>query len=268
MNVKRALAGAAVSGILIVATPAFAQTEPESTPAPSGDQAAAADEAASPAPAAESAQPAPVSAQVPTHTAVPDPETPATGVMVQARMQSQSNLLSLGASPGMLVGYRGDGFGVGLGLGWMRVAASVGEDDTSLTGSIFQAVPTVFADVWRSRDGRARANVALGIGYGRASLTGEGTSEDCVFDPVSGVDECTTSKEEQSVGATLVPVLLGFGGDYFLGRNFALGAEAGIQGAFVVGVDAESGGETEDVDASANYQFAYGVLRATFVLGD
>jgi len=62
--------------------------------------------------------------------------------------------------------------------------------------------------------------------------------------------------------------MLGFGGDYFLGRNFALGAELGLQAAFVTGIDAKSGSASQSVDASGNLQLAYGALRATFVLGD
>jgi hypothetical protein len=46
-------------------------------------------------------------------------------------------------------------------------------------------------------------------------------------------------------------VALGFGGDYFLSRNFALGAEAGFQATFVTGADSKSNGTSENVDAGA-----------------
>jgi hypothetical protein len=53
-----------------------------------------------------------------------------------------------------------------------------------------------------------------------------------------------------------------------LSRNFALGAEVGLQAAFVTGIDTKSNGASQGVDASGNLQLAYGALRATFVLGD
>jgi hypothetical protein len=62
--------------------------------------------------------------------------------------------------------------------------------------------------------------------------------------------------------------MLGFGGDYFLSRNFALGAEVGLQAAFTTGIDQSSGTTSRSVDASGNLQLAYGALRATFVLGE
>jgi hypothetical protein len=62
--------------------------------------------------------------------------------------------------------------------------------------------------------------------------------------------------------------MLGFGGDYYLSRNFALGAEVGLQAAVTTGINVESDGTSRDIDASGNLQLAYGALRATFVLGD
>jgi hypothetical protein len=62
--------------------------------------------------------------------------------------------------------------------------------------------------------------------------------------------------------------MLGFGGDYFLARNFALGAEVGLQGAFTTGIDSKRNNLSQSVEGSANLQLAYGALRATFVLGD
>ena len=62
--------------------------------------------------------------------------------------------------------------------------------------------------------------------------------------------------------------MLGFGGDYYLSRNFALGAEVGLQAAFTTGLDTSENGVSRDIDGSGNLQLAYGALRATFVLGD
>ena len=62
--------------------------------------------------------------------------------------------------------------------------------------------------------------------------------------------------------------MLGFGGDYYLSRNFALGAEFGLQAAVTTGIDTKSGTTTQGVDGSGNLQLAYGALRASFVLGD
>ena len=60
--------------------------------------------------------PAPVRA-----TEGPASDGHATGLMVQARVQSQSSLLSLaGAGTGFLVGYQGPSYALGLGLGLAR----------------------------------------------------------------------------------------------------------------------------------------------------
>ena len=190
----------------------------------------------------------------------------ASGLMVQGRIQAQGGLLSLGGGPSFLLGYQGPSFAVGLGLGLNRIGASVGSNGSGSL-MLFQVMPTALIDVWHSTDGRARANVIGGIGYGRASLSGTATTQSCTSDGL-GNQTCTNQTQDVSAGAGFVPVMIGFGGDYFLGRNFALGAEFGVQGAFTTGIDTKSGATTNTVDASANLQLAYGALRATFVLGD
>jgi hypothetical protein len=190
----------------------------------------------------------------------------AQGFMVQARLQGQGGLLSLGGGSGFLLGYRGSSYGLGLGLGFNRVGLSAGSGGSgSLT--LFQVMPTALIDVWRSRDGRARANLIGGIGYGRGSLSGTGTTRSCVTDAL-GNETCTTRSEEIGASASFVPFMVGFGGDYFLSRNFALGAELGVQAAFTAGIATNDNGVSRGVDASGNMQLAYGALRATFVLGD
>lgn len=224
---------------------------------------------------AESAEPAAVAAPAPTAPAVaarapaaaPElTDAPATGVMLQARMQSQGNLLSLGGGPGFLLGYRGGMVALGLGVGLSRLSGS--SEGDSISGTLFQLVPTALIDVWRSRDGRARANVLGGVGFGRGALKAEYASEDCVYDPVTGSDNCTTTTEESKANATFIPVMLGLGGDYFLGRNFALGAEGGFQASFLASTKTEESGQQSDVDVSGGMQFAYSVIRATMVFGN
>ncbi len=190
----------------------------------------------------------------------------ASGFMVQGRLQAQGGLPYVGGGPGFLLGYRAQGFALGLGLGLTRVGLSAGSDGSgSLT--LFQVMPTAMVDVWSSRDGRTHANVIGGVGYGRGSLEVSDTSQDCVT-PVGGSTTCTTSTQQDKASAGFVPLMLGFGGDHFLSRNFALGAEIGLQAAFTTGIDATSNGVSRSVDASGNLQLVYGALRATLVLGD
>jgi hypothetical protein len=165
-----------------------------------------------------------------------------------------------------LLGYQGPSFAVGLGLGLSRLGVSAGNDG-SASLMLFQIMPTAIIDVWHSADGRARANVIGGVGYGRGSLSATTTSQSCVADGF-GNETCSTQNEDSSAGAGFVPVMLGLGGDYFLSRNFALGAELGLQAAFTTGIDATSGSTSQSIDASGNLQLAYGAMRATFVLGD
>jgi hypothetical protein len=212
--------------------------------------------------------PALASAQTATGTASGD-GSHATGLLVQGRFQTQSSLLSLGG-PGFMAGYQAQAFAVGLQLGLTRVGLSAtpeGKPETSGSVMLYQLVPTAMLDVWRSADGRARANLIGGVGFGRASISAKGSSEECSVD-AAGNDVCMNTAKEQKFGASFVPVMLGLGGDYFLSKNFALGLEGGFQGVFVTGVDSESNGAQADIAASANMQLAYGVLRATLVLGD
>jgi hypothetical protein len=133
--------------------------------------------------------------------------------------------------------------------------------------TLFQLMPTALIDVWRSADGRARANLIGGVGYGRGSVSVTNSGQVCNFDNL-GNEVCTPRDDEQTVSAGFVPVMIGFGGDYFLGRNFALGAEVGLQAAFTTGIDSKSNNLSQSVEGSANLQIAYGAVRATFVLGD
>jgi hypothetical protein len=194
----------------------------------------------------------------------------ANGLMVQARMQTSGGLLGVGGGPGFLLGYRASDLAFGLGFGLTRFGVSTTQGNgEELTASLtlFQIQPTVMIDVWRSRDGRARANAVLGAGIGRISASASEPDQICSIDEF-GNEVCSSGTDGLGFGATLIPIQLGFGGDYFLSRNFALGAEGGLQAAFVTGVEAQEDNTTRDLNASGNMQFAYGVIRATFVLGD
>ena len=204
---------------------------------------------------------------VPNATPAPDAVRSghASGLLVQGRVQATSGLLSLGG-PGFLFGYQGPSYAIGLGASLTRIGLSQ-DGGASASASLFQIAPTAIVDVWHSTDGRARANLVGSVGYGRASLSSTTSVETCTAGP-AGVDVCSTSNRDNSTGASLIPVALGFGGDYFLSRNFALGTEFGVQAIFVAGLDTTSNGRSSSVNASANAQFAYGVLRASFVIGD
>ncbi len=188
----------------------------------------------------------------------------ATGLMVQARVQAQSNLLSLGGT-GFIVGYQGSSYSLGLGLGLTRLSANSNGDSAS--GTLFQIAPTAIIDVWHSADGRARANLVGSVGYARASISATTKSTTCNAS-ATGADVCTTTSGDDSVSASLIPITVGFGGDYFIGRNFALGAEFGLQAMILAGASTTSSGASSSVDAGGDFESAYGALRATFVLGD
>ena len=235
--------------------------------------------AAAPAPLAPPSAAPPVASSVPvspapfagTSGAEADPKTAiASGFMVQARMQAQSSLLSLGGGPGFLVGYRGPSFALGFGLGLTRLGVTSNEGGSaSASITLFQFLPTVMLDVWHSADGRARANLVGGLGYERGSVSVTSTSQSCFFNPTTGGTSCAPSSSTDSVGASLIPLIVGVGGDYFLSRNFGLGAEAGLQAAFLTGVDSSSSsGSSRSYDAGGDMELAYGVIRATIVLGD
>jgi hypothetical protein len=238
---------AGVCGGLMITALAQAEEEPE---APSTEKVAPVASSASATMAAASEE------QVGGH---------ASGLMVQARVQTQSSLLSLGTGSGFVVGYQGPSYSLGLGLGLTRIG--VNSDGQSASVTLLQIAPTVTVDVWHSADGRARANLVGSVGYARASLSATGQSQSCTIDGL-GNENCTNTSVDTTASATIIPVMLGFGGDYYLSRNFALGAEFGLQAMFLAGVNASSGSSTNNVDAGANAQFAYGALRATFVLGD
>jgi hypothetical protein len=188
--------------------------------------------------------------------------------MVQARVQAQSTLLSLGGGPGFLIGYQGPTYALGVGVGLTRLGISTKESGNSSV-SLFQISPTVLLNVWQSADGRARANLIGSVGYEHASGSVSSQSSSCIFDPSIGGTRCSNSTSTDTVDATLIPVMAGVGGDYFFSRHFALGTEAGIQAAFLTNAESsQSNGSSQDLETTGNMAFAYGVIRATIVTGD
>jgi hypothetical protein len=175
--------------------------------------------------------------------------------------------MSLGGGPSFVLGYQGPSFALGLGIGLTRIGASTTQDNLSASLTLIQVMPTGYIDVWHSADGRTHANLIGGIGYGRASVSTTSNSQSCTVDGF-GNQNCTTSSQENSAGVSFVPFMLGFGGDYYVSRNFALGTEAGLQGLITTGIDSTSGGTTTSVDGSGNLQIFYAALRATFVMGE
>jgi hypothetical protein len=152
-------------------------------------------------------------------------------------------------TPGFLIGYRGGNVTVGLGGSFTRAAVSAtamgatAPDKLSLT--LFQLMPSLAYDLWRSADGRTRFDLAAAAGYGHATVS---TS--------SGTDT-----NEITVG--FVPFRVGAGADYFLGRNFALGGEVGFQSRILT--SAQVSGMNQDISVSDSA--GYGAIRLTLIVG-
>ena len=111
-------------------------------------------------------------------------------------------------------------------------------------------MPVVYVDVWESDDGRARMNLVGGLGYGRGSVTS---------DTNDGMGGTNTS----DATVQYLPVLAGIGGDYYIGRNFALGCEFGAEVPILLSV--ASNGTDEHI--SGNLESVRGLIRFTFVTG-
>ncbi len=108
----------------------------------------------------------------------------------------------------------------------------------------------IYADMWKSPDGKARMNFVGGIGIGRGSESNDST------DGMGG-----STHSEATV--TFLPILAGIGGDYYFSPNFALGME--VSGEVPVLLSVKSNGVDEHV--SGNLESIHGMLRVTFVVG-
>ena len=167
-------------------------------------------------------------------------EAPASGFAFWIRVPGTSGqefTSSSLANPRFAVGFRTGRLQLGVGVGhtMLRLAdrdsfefttpggtivSGTTEDETRAT--LYQIGPTVLLDIWRSGDQRTRANIAAGLSIGRLSVTDRNE----FVDFPSGV----VMSDEQKTTGSLLGFHIAFGGDYFLHRNFALGAEAGYQG--------------------------------------
>jgi len=189
---------------------------------------------------------------------------PATGFALWLRApvnSARAEVTSVAGTPEFAAGYRGDGFGIGLAAGWILFKAhdnSAYESD-DVSGSAFQIGPEGWFDVWKSADGRTRANLAAGIAFGRGSVTDK---DDYRYEDFTEIYEDTWS-------ATLVGFHAGFGGDHYLSPQFALGAEAGFHGTAVSDPKHESSdGESDKPDVGVSANGLYGLIRVLFVFGN
>ena len=175
---------------------------------------------------------------------------PAQGLALQIRIGSPALLGAQSLlSPAFTLGYRTENITIGVGVLFSGVSASVESDDTS--GLLIGAMVVGSVQLWQSPDLRTRVDATLGAGFASASLTITDTFDD-------GTGPVT---EESNASATLIPVLVGVGGDHFLVPTFGIGAEIGFQGAFVTGVSVDD----EDLDTSLSAYGLTAVLRFTFV---
>jgi hypothetical protein len=179
--------------------------------------------------------------------------TVANGMVIQPRLQTQSSLIggALG-DPGFLIGYRTGDLTIGIGGSFSRTAFSdQGPNEVALT--IFQVMPSLSYDVWKSADGRARCNFLAAVGYGHAAVDAKTTD--------TSTNPATTSTSSDSIG--FIPFRVGVGADYFFHPNFGIGGEAGVQSKILT--SAKVGNTNPNVSVSDNAVF--GALHLTFIIG-
>ncbi len=135
----------------------------------------------------------------------------------------QNAFSSIGA-PQFNAGFRGNNFGLGLGLGFTVLRSTEEnffnaqlENKATFSATLFQIGPSGWVDVWHSPDGRARGNIVAGMSIGR--LSGTDKNE---FRSFNGAFETS----ESSVSATLLGFHLGVGGEHFLPRTSRWGWKA------------------------------------------
>src|SRR5688500_1368522 len=139
---------------------------------------------------------------------------PAQGLALQIRLGSPALLGAQSLlTPAFTLGYRTENITIGVGVLFSGLNASVEDSDTS--GLLIGAMVIGSVQLWPSPDLRTRVDASVGAGFASASLTVTDTSDD-------GTGPVT---EESSASATLIPVLVGVGGDHFLVPSFAIGAE-------------------------------------------
>ncbi len=134
-------------------------------------------------------------------------------------------------------------------------ASVSGTTEDEVTATLFQIGPTAIVDVWRSSDARTRANIAAGLSIGRVSLINR--------DEFPEFPTGDIMSDEGKATGTLLGFHLAFGGDYFLHRHFALGAEAGYQGSAARNIEENEQPLPDQVTVAANG--TYVALRVTVV---
>ncbi len=185
-------------------------------------------------------------------------DLPATGFAIWAKVPAttlQGVAAGVAGSPQFALGYRGNraSLGVAVGGGTLRITdESTFSGQTSketLTGSAFQVGPAFLLDVWQSEDRLTHGNLALGVSWGRISVTNK--------------DEFTGSTPSESkLSGTLIGYNVGIGGDHFIHQHFAIGLEGGFQGTIATGLE-EEGDPSQK--AGIGGSGAYGGLRLTVV---
>ena len=182
-----------------------------------------------------------------------EPSSVADGWQFQARLPTTFGVENL-ITPGFVIAHRSGNMAIGAELG---VAGGSESHDLGMGASrtyslwVYQIMPTIYLDVWQSKDGRARMNLVGGIGYGQGNVTSNSND---------GMGMTTSSTDSVSY----VPAMAGFGGDYFLSRNFAMGVELGAWVPFILSV--QSAGTDQHIGGMA--ASLRGVVRFTFVVGD
>jgi len=203
----------------------------------------------------------------PTVVSAQEPSTsrPAQGLALQVQVSSAGlSSISGFASTGVLLGYRLENMTIGAQLGFTNLHFVDGDsvmtdaDDDDMSATIFALIPTIAYDVWKSADGMARFNIVGAIGIGRATL-----AETSRVETTPGV----FAESTQDLSAWILPLRIGAGGDWYFHPSFSLGLEAGFQGLFAFGLEADDGTTSVESDDAADAIGIYGALRATFILG-
>ena len=178
---------------------------------------------------------------------------PQEGWQLQARLPTNFGVDSL-ISPGFTIGRRVGKIVIGaeVGLTGGKLSTDNGAGSTSSESVLLlQIVPMIYDDIWQSIDGRARLDLVAGIGYGRGSVTSENND---------GMGNTTSTDST----ATILPIILGVGGDYYLHRNFAIGVEFGADIPVLLSVQSDG----MDQHLSGALESARGLIRFTFVTGN
>lgn len=186
----------------------------------------------------------------------------ATGLAVWVRAPGgaiQDLFSSAAGAPQFAIGYRGNRYGLGFGVGFTAVrisdedsfADSRSKQESTLT--MFQLGPSGWLDIWHSEDDRTRAHLAATVSIGRFSVSEK--------DEFSFGGQPAQVNESEANG-TLIGIRIGIGGEHFLHEHFALGFEAGFQGIFVRDIE-DDVSSNQSISLGANG--AYSALRLMLV---